>query len=138
MTIYHKFLRLTILFSLLTMFCFGQSTAHTKVKYHYLKTWGFLKYYHPALASGRMDADSIFLSYFAAADKAGDAKQLDAVLSKMISSLNAGQTFRPAPTQYTATEMTQNVDQNWFTKSTFLKADVRNKLRYIYQHRSLH
>jgi C-terminal processing protease CtpA/Prc len=121
------------LFFPIAVFC--QTTGQIKARFYYLKTWGFLKYYHPALASGRMDADSIFLSNFAAADKATDAKQFNKLLSDITSSLNTGQTFKLAPSRYSATEMTQNINHNWFMKDAFINATVRAKLQYIYAHR---
>ncbi|KFF00015.1 S41 family peptidase [Chryseobacterium luteum] len=130
-----KYFQLTIICSLFTVLTFAQGTEQTKVKYYYFKTWGFLKYYHPALASGSIDADSIFLNNFAVVDKAQNAKQLDTILSKIIDNLNIGQNFKLAPAKYTESEMTQNVNHNWFTKDTFLQAGTRAKLQYIYNHR---
>ncbi|MCU7618444.1 S41 family peptidase [Chryseobacterium sp. PBS4-4] len=130
-----KHFLLTIVCTLFTIHTFAQQSDQIKVKYYYLKTWGFLKYYHPALASGRIDADSIFLKNYEAVDKIKNASQLDAILSGMISNLNFGQSFKPAPTKYSVTEMAQNVNQNWFTKETFLSVDLRKKLQYIYKNR---
>ncbi|OOQ60026.1 S41 family peptidase [Mucilaginibacter pedocola] len=127
--------KLLFLFLILSGTVHSQSITPTKGRYYYYKAWGFLKYYHPALASGRVDADSIFLTYLPDADKAKNAGQASAVISKMIAGLSKGQTFKPAPVKYTATEMTQNVDHNWFTKDAFLQAAVRSQLQYVYKHR---
>ncbi|WP_288447347.1 S41 family peptidase [uncultured Chryseobacterium sp.] len=130
-----KYFQLAIVCLLFSILTSAQNTKQTKVKYYYLKTWGFLKYYHPALASGRIDADSIFINNFASVDQAQNAKQLNTILLKIINDLNREQTFKAAPTKHTTTEMTQNVNHNWFTKDKFLTVDMRNKLQYIYKNR---
>lgn len=47
------------------LFCLSLHAQVSTVKYlnNYIKVWGFLKYYHPAIAGGKMDADSLFLQH---------------------------------------------------------------------------
>ena len=45
------------------IFAFNQIIFAQKNQYaDFIKTWNFIKYYHPDVASGKVDADSLFLS----------------------------------------------------------------------------
>jgi len=47
---------------LLIFFLFQQYIFAQKDQYYdFIKTWNFIKYYHPDLAGGKIDADSLFL-----------------------------------------------------------------------------
>lgn len=53
---------LTIIFSLLlSLSCSSQTAISESVKVAtFCKVWGFLKYYHPAVATGKIDWDKEF------------------------------------------------------------------------------
>lgn len=48
----------TIIFSLFIQFSYAKENSH----YEIIQVWNFLKYYHPDLASGKLNADSLFLN----------------------------------------------------------------------------
>ena len=51
------------------------------------KSWGIVKYYHPALASGRINADSLLLTMLQQVDDAGAEKTAEDVLLSIITRL---------------------------------------------------
>ncbi len=48
----------SIIFCLFLQFSYAKENSH----YEIIKVWNFLKYYHPDLASGKINADSLFLN----------------------------------------------------------------------------
>ncbi|SDQ71519.1 hypothetical protein SAMN05421664_2295 [Chryseobacterium soldanellicola] len=51
----------TLIFTLIFIFqqfIFGQKNQYSD----FIKTWNFIKYYHPDLAGRKIDADSLFLA----------------------------------------------------------------------------
>lgn len=56
--------KLTVALSFIFLFSTAQSQPGAgKYLGHYIKVWGFFKYYHPAMGSGKIDADSLFLEF---------------------------------------------------------------------------
>lgn len=51
------------------------------------RTWGLVKYYHPALASGKIDADSLLLSLLSQMRQAGATQSGEEVLLSMLGKL---------------------------------------------------
>ena len=49
--------------------------------------WGWMKYYHPALSSGRHDADSLLVSLIPEAQKAPSGAELEEVLQQALTGL---------------------------------------------------
>lgn len=91
----------------LLIFCFAgfqaasQNTPH-KYLADFIKVWGFLKYYHPASASGKADADVLFMGFIEKIRTVKTDRQYTALLDDVAQSLgevpvlpakNAGKLF---------------------------------------------
>jgi len=134
---------LCVLFFLFTKngFSAEREDFNTEKQFYYFKVWGFLKYDHPAIASGKADADSVFLSVLPAVDKAGNQAEFNKVLINLLNQLNAVTT--PTGVKITQSEplLTKNIDFKWRQKNKFLSGKIKKQLEFIYQNRftdSLH
>ncbi|RFZ91726.1 hypothetical protein D0C36_09705 [Mucilaginibacter conchicola] len=112
----------------------AQNTT-TLNRYYYFKIWGFLKYKHPVLASGKLDADSVFLKNLPAVDKAKTNAEFNAAISNMLQQLGVVKRL-PAPIKQPAAKViTNNIDNSWFTSAKYLSEANSQKLQFIYQNR---
>lgn len=108
--------------------------AYTK-QYHYIKVWGFLKYYHPRVAAGQVDADSLFRTNFPAVEQAGDAAALNAALEKMVESLGVVDPCAACKPPDEKELFTRNLGNSWLHQPGLLNSQLLEKLRYIEQNR---
>jgi len=121
--------RLILLF---TIVLFQQTlSAQTKQQYEFIKTWNFIKYYHPDVASGKVDADSLFLANVKGINTNDD---FNAVIAKLTSKLSKKFTTL-APTETSKDLMLQNQNFDWFRKNKKVNADNKDLLNNIYKHR---
>jgi carboxyl-terminal processing protease len=107
----------------------AQTTPSTPHLTSYIKVWGFAKYYHPAMGTGRIDADSLFLAYVDKVIKAPDTKTFQAVLSgiwQQLGTVNAGN-----PTYDTTGLFTRNIHNGWIDTDKLLPGDVRKQLQLL-------
>ena len=102
---------------------------------YFFKVWGFLKYNHPALASGKIDADSVFMANLPAANTSLTKAQLNARLQVMLQQLSTVVQFKPAVKEIPVKELTQNVNRQWYTKNGFLTPQIRAQLVQIFNNR---
>ncbi len=95
----------------------------------YIKVWGFAKYYHPAMGTGRVDADSMFLEYATKVMEAPDTKTFQRVLSGMWQELG---TVPAGKVKYsTAGLFTRNLHNRWIDTDKLLPAGMRLQLRQL-------
>lgn len=113
----------------------AQTNDTNQKKYYFFKVWGFLKYNHPAIASGKMDADSVFLSNLPAIEAAKNNAEFNNVVSNMLQQLGTVKKLPVPIKQPTEKVLTKNIDQSWFTKDSYLSRDIGQKLQFIYQNR---
>lgn len=135
-------LRLTaITFSFILIFsCSGYSTVTknsivVENQLYYFKVWGFLKYYHPALAAGKLDADSLFLANLQSVESAKDKKALENVIIKLLDDLNTTHNLKLAANLSSTNKFLDNRDQSWFTSNHFFSVGLSKRIQYIYLHR---
>lgn len=115
---------------------YSQSGFDTKKKFYFFKTWNWLKYYHPATAAGKVQADSFFLRYWTLASEAKDNKSFNAVLQQMAGSLpklSATAVSKVLPGQPQI--MKQNLDTTWCTSDPFIGPAVKKQLRQVFLNR---
>ncbi|MCI3936913.1 S41 family peptidase [Chryseobacterium aahli] len=126
-----KFHLKRIIFSLV-LFLFQQNLfAQTEQQFIFFKTWNFLKYYHPDLASGKVNADSLFLANVKGINTDDD---FNAVINKLTSKLNKN-FITPAPAETSKDLMLQNQNFDWFRKNKKISAGNKDLLNNIYKHR---
>lgn len=98
------------------------------------KTWGFLKYYHPKVAKGQYNWDSVLIAKVPVFLAAQTPQQ---VSDRLLNWLNDLGPVAPCPTcDNTLTgRLSYNLDTAWISKSGFTP-DVISKLQFILANRS--
>jgi carboxyl-terminal processing protease len=111
---------------------FGQ-TKTTNIEI-YSKVWGFIKYHHPAIASGHINWDSVYIAHI---DKAIAAKNTAALNIEIKAILNAAGAVKPTdPIKLPGNLFTINHDLKWLYTSTLITKQNREKLQFIYNNRN--
>ncbi len=120
---------------LITFICilfFNQIFFAQKEQYYdFIKAWNFIKYYHPDLASGKTDADSLFLATIKNINSRDD---FNSVINKLSKNLNKKLTIL-APTETSKDILTQNQNFDWFQKNGKISSENKSLLNNIYHHR---
>jgi len=82
-------LRRSYLLFIICACCISANSQQASVKYltNYIKVWGFLKYYHPAIGSGQADPDSLFILYAGKVRQVKDDQAYRSVLLDLQKSL---------------------------------------------------
>ena len=133
-----------ILGGLLFVFSFLQQTAaraqtdlDTEKQLYFFRVWGFVKYHHPAFATGQIEADSLFLRYLPAFDEAKSQKEVNAVVHLMLEEVGVPATVKTDPPQddLEHTVLLQNLNHQWRTRSRFLNSANRKLLDEIFERR---
>ncbi|WP_415328513.1 S41 family peptidase [Chryseobacterium sp. MMS23-Vi53] len=122
-----KKLKIFILFFLFQQFIFAQKNQYSD----FIKTWNFIKYYHPDLASRKMDADSLFLINI---EKINLKQDFNEIIKQLTQNLNTK--FSAAPiieNQKDILSVNQNFD--WFEKNKKISQENKNLLNDIYKNR---
>lgn len=106
-------------------------SAQKNPQYNFIKTWNFIKYYHPDLARGKVNADSLFLANVKGVNTNDD---FNAVITKLTSKLNKN-FVTSAPIETSKDLMLQNQNFDWFQKNRKISAGNKDLLNNIYKHR---
>lgn len=117
---------------LLIFFLFHQYIFAQKDQYYdFIKTWNFIKYYHPDLASGKIDADSLFLVNVKNISSQDD---FNSIFDKLTGKLNK-KFIASAPAETSQDVFTKNQNFNWFQKNRKISSENKDALNSIYNHR---
>ncbi|AZA62875.1 S41 family peptidase [Chryseobacterium indoltheticum] len=117
---------------LLIFFLFQQSVLAQKDQYYdFIKTWNFIKYYHPDLASGKINADSLFLVNVKNISAQDD---FNSVTEKLTSKLNK-KFAASAPAEISRDVLSKNQNFDWFQKNRKISSENKDLLNAIYKHR---
>lgn len=116
-----------LLFFLFQQFIFAQKEQ----QYYFMKTWNFLKYYHPDLASRKIDADSLFLANI---EKVNANSNFNDIINQLTKNLNTR--FSTAPIVDNQKDIL-SVNQNfsWFQKNKKITTENKILLNNIYKNR---
>lgn len=126
-----KYARLIVVLLFVSLLSKAQTSGSTIRIKNFIKTWGFLKYHHPLVASGNLDWDSIFVSNVEGIINARNSQEYNARILEIINS---------AGTPYPSTQR-HDVDSlflknkpsvNWITAGSAFSKEVKKKLRFIY------
>ena len=117
---------------LLIFFLLQQSVFAQKDQYYdFIKTWNFIKYYHPDLASGKINADSLFLVNVKNISAQDD---FNSVTEKLTSKLNK-KFAASAPAEISRDVLSKNQNFDWFQKNRKISSENKDLLNAIYMHR---
>lgn len=101
------------------------------------KVWGFLKYYHPAVATGQHDWDEQLVRLIPAVQQAHDREELSALYATVLNALGAVDPCRKClPEANVPTQHRRNLDLLFLTDSVTLTSALRNRLAYIKDNRN--
>ncbi|WP_341904101.1 S41 family peptidase [Fluviicola taffensis] len=115
-------------------FSFGQKTTKQETYYLYFKTWNFIKYYHPDLASGRIDADSLFLTYLSGVEQIANKESFNKLIDQILNRLYESHS-ESRPTKENADVISKNLDFNWFEKNAFFDTKNKERLSAVFKNR---
>lgn len=117
--------RLTILLTFLV----SLNLSAQKELFNYVKVWNFIKYYHPDLASGKKDADSLFLAHIPK-----DNGDFNRIVSNLTKELSNSKTVNSKP-ETSKDILTKNQNFIWFLKSKTLSKENKKRLENIFTNR---
>lgn len=122
-----------IFLSLNTFHLKAQSKDQIKQLNILCKTWGLLKYYHPGVASGKQNWDSVLVLAVDHLLKSGTSKQLNIEVQQMLTI--AGKNTEPAYIPIAkATINTRNLDHSWIERNRMLTIPHQQALAFVANH----
>lgn len=92
----------------------------------YIRVWGLIKYQHPAVAGGALDADSLFLSNLYTVERVANKNQFNQAMTKMLVSLG------DLPSDGGNLAAAENAD--WATNNPLLDDNLRWQLQQVARH----
>lgn len=99
-----------------------------------IKIWGFLKYYHPEVASGKFDWDEQLINLMKLTEKTTNKEELSSVYVnwiKQLGSINKQKTNSDSKTKY----INRNFDLTWTQNNNFLSIELSQLLKNIEENR---
>ncbi|MET0394417.1 MAG: S41 family peptidase [Chitinophagaceae bacterium] len=111
----------------------AQTPSATEKRFLFFKLWNFIKYYHPALAAGPVDADSLFFRHLPAAEQASNTNAFNAFVAAFLDGLPA-----PPPGgggSDTARVIYRNLDLDWFRQGQLINRSNKDKLNRLFSNR---
>lgn len=111
----------------------AQPINETEKYFLFFKTWNFLKYYHPQFASGKKDADAVFMENQSLLDNISNKAELNTFLMGMITDLGNDEKDLKN-TNLPVLEV--NPLHKWYLKNALINAELKNELLGVYTHRN--
>ncbi|MEO8173699.1 MAG: hypothetical protein ABI581_11470, partial [Sediminibacterium sp.] len=131
-----KHFGVVLLFTLFRLSSFEQTPITNSNAVVFCKVWGFLKYHHPALASGNTDWDSVFVMNISVISKRKNKVEYNNQLEKIID--DAGKITMEVDRTSSDMLFTSNLPDSisWIDRSNVLSSKVKAKLKFIYQNKN--
>ncbi len=130
-------MRCLVLLCLAVTTSLAQPLTDTQKLSSLCKVWGFLKYYHPVVASGKRDWDQQLIQLLPVIRQVNNKRALNAVYVRLIDSLGVVKRCRKC--QLVAAPPTlgrQNLDLSFLTDSLLFTEAVRSRLTYLKDNRN--
>ncbi|RYG42203.1 MAG: hypothetical protein EOO01_23555, partial [Chitinophagaceae bacterium] len=108
--------------------------AQTEQIYQFAKIWGFLKYFHPAPASGKADMDSLLFKIYPRLI-ASDRGKFNDLCVEIIDDLDRIKSPGSKATRDEKNSFNKNHDLKWLNDTTFLYPKLVSKLNAVLEHR---
>lgn len=113
---------------------FSQKIAETDKRFYFFKIWNFTKYYHPDLASGKINADTLFFKNLAVIDAIQDKDAYNSFIQDYIDKLQIPKN-KKVKRDNSKKMIMQNLDQKWFSSNKLFTSASRKKLAALFDHR---
>ncbi len=120
---------------ILSNFSFAQNLSKTQKLEATCKVWGFLKYYHPKVASGEFNWDQKLFEVLPKIEKAKNQNEFSLVLENWITSLGEIKKVEPIIQPKDTLYFDKNFDLSWIDKNKLLSKKLSKKLRFIERNR---
>jgi carboxyl-terminal processing protease len=125
----------------LIWFCLVTGTATAQISSQqvknvvsYCKVWGFLKYYHPAIADGRLNWDDIFIEHYDQVKMAAttaDCNKILLELCKVADGRRDKWSDRTSPEDFDSTAITIRPSYRWMDDRALFEEDLSKALHSI-------
>ncbi|GIQ59100.1 hypothetical protein Flavo103_22360 [Flavobacterium collinsii] len=99
------------------------------------KVWGFLKYYHPAVASGKINWDGKLFEVLPKIEKAQTKEEFSVVIEKWIESLGEVPANTPVAVDPKTDYFNKNLNLEWTQKDKLFSKSLSQKLKFITENR---
>ncbi|MEN2414303.1 S41 family peptidase [Flavobacterium mesophilum] len=99
------------------------------------KVWGFLKYYHPKVASGQLDWDKQLLEKLPKIEKAETKEDFSLILENWIDELGPIKEVASNTSSKEVEYFDKNFDLSWFNNDKVFSKKLSQKLKFIEQNR---
>ncbi len=112
----------------------AQKISPSESQLYFFKVWNYTKYYHPTVASGEINADTLFLNNVAEAGKIKTRKGFNNFIRAFFAQLPKT-VHRDNKTESKGKLLTQNRDNSWFTAGKLFDADNKKRLITVFENR---
>ncbi|MEO8239619.1 MAG: S41 family peptidase [Flavobacterium sp.] len=99
------------------------------------KVWGYLKYYHPEVASGKTDWDKQLVAVLPKIEKAQTKEEVSTILENWIDALGAVRKNDAELNLKETVYFDKNFDLSWINKNKLLSKNLSAKLKFIEDNR---
>ena len=100
----------------------------------FTKVWGFLKYHHPTVATGKLNWDSVYIHNLPKIQHSANADEFNSILLSIINKLGVIQQTQPV--KLSDSLFTQNHDLKWLDQNQLINQTLRSKLKEVYTYRN--
>ncbi|MBF4464589.1 S41 family peptidase [Flavobacterium sp. LC2016-12] len=129
--------KITLFFLLvLSQITFGQAKiTETEKLAATCKVWGFLKYYHPVVASGKTNWDEKLFEVLPKIENAQTKEAYSLLIEKWIDDLGVVPVNKPAADDKKRDYFYKNLDLEWTQKDKLFSKSLSKKLKFITENR---
>jgi len=99
------------------------------------KVWGFLKYYHPAVAAGKTNWDEQLFKVLPKIESASTKEEYATVIEKWIDELGEVPANKPQMDDSKRDYFNKNLNLEWTQKEKLFSKSLSNKLKFITENR---
>ncbi|HRP59996.1 MAG TPA: peptidase S41, partial [Vicingus sp.] len=99
------------------------------------KIWGFLKYYHPHVGSGKFNWDDELIQVIPKVEQATTKEELSLVYIEWLNHLGKVKTIKNKKQEDTSKLFTKNFDLSWLENKQLFTPELSDKLKFIENNR---
>lgn len=111
----------------------AQNLTQVEIQMNFFKVWNYVKYYHPSVANGRINADTLFLQNINTVDRVKTAEEFNAVIHSFLDKLPKAENKIARKSKVKL--LTKNRDHKWFAPGSLFNRENRQRLTGIFNHR---
>ncbi len=130
-------MRYVFVLVLLSSASWAQSLSETQKLTSLAQVWGFLKYYHPAVATGKQNWDGELIRLIPVVQQARNREELATVYSRLLDELGPVKPCRQCQSESTVpTADRRNLDLTFLRDTTLLTDALRERLVFVKDNRN--